>query len=66
MQAWYEARAVVEFNGTLSSTGVSQGHYLCDVQKNKIWFRTNDDRFLKEISVSDVSKNGYAILFQRT
>ena len=66
VQAWYDARAIIEFQGTLSRTGVSQGHYVCDVQYNKIWFRTNDDKFPKKISVADVSRKGYAVLFQRT
>ena len=32
-QKWYEAIAVIEFDGRLSPTGDSAGHYTCDVKE---------------------------------
>ena len=64
----YEAIAVIEYKGTLSSTGESHGHYLCDIKDKKTnsWYKTNDNCDPVKISVSDVSKNGYAIMYKRT
>ena len=64
----YEPISVIEYQGVMSPTGVSQGHYICDV-KNKStnrWFRTNDNCEPVQIENSDVSKNGYVILLKRT
>ena len=63
----YEAIAVIEYQGTLSRAGVSQGHYICDIKNNdtKQWFRTNDNRNPVRIDTSEVSKNAYAVLFKR-
>ena len=66
-EVWYEALSVIEFKGTLNNDGESQGHYLCDV-KDKItnqWFRTNDNRDPISIRPSDVSQNGYVVLYKR-
>ena len=66
-QVWYEAISVIQHMGRLSSSGESGGHYVCDV-KDKIsnrWFRTNDDCTPIQIRTSDVSKNGYVVLFKR-
>ena len=67
-QTLYEATAVIEYQGTLSSTGESQGHYICDIKhkKTNAWFKTNDNCDPVEIKVSDVSTNGYAILYKRS
>ena len=50
------------------SDGESRGHYTCDVNPHgsNDWFRTNDNSFPKLISIDDVSKNAYVILFERT
>ena len=56
-QAWYGVKAVIEYQGSLSSQGVSQGHYICDVQNKNTWFRTNDDSYPAEITESEVSRN---------
>ena len=64
-EAWYEARAVIEYRGSILRTGVSMGHYTCDVRDNETWFRTNDFQDPKMIEVFEVSKMGYAYLFQR-
>ena len=59
--------AVIEFVGTLSRSGVSQGHYICDVKdaNSKLWYRTNDARCPMELKVSDVSQNAYVVLYKR-
>ena len=66
-QVWYEAISVIEHMGGLSSTGESGGHYICDVKDkaSNRWFRTNDDRTPVQIRTSDVSENGYVVLFKR-
>ena len=66
-QAFYELISVVEFQGSLTRTGESFGHYICDVKENtsNLWFRTNDNRDPVEISVSNVSKKGYVYLYKR-
>ena len=65
-QACYEPIAVIEYQGIVNSDGFSQGHYICDVKVDKTWFRTNDDSNPVEISVKNVSKQGYAFLFKQT
>ena len=66
-QDWYEAISVIEYNGRLSPTGESEGHYTCDIKENisKMWFKTNDSVDPIKISVSDVSQLGYVVLFKR-
>ena len=66
-QHWYQAIAVIEYVGTLSRTGFSQGHYICDVKeaKSSIWYRTNDEKFPIKLDVSEVSKNAYVVLYKR-
>ena len=67
-QVWYEAIAVIEYMGRLSQTGESAGHYICDVKESisSKWYRTNDNSTPTPIRTSDVSQNGYVILFKRT
>ena len=59
--------AVIEFVGTLNRSGISQGHYICDVKdaSSKLWYRTNDARCPMELKVSDVSQNAYVVLYKR-
>ena len=66
-QDWYEAISVIEYKGRLSSTGDSQGHYMCDIKDNVTnrWFRTNDNSPPFPVRVSDVSQYGYVVLFKR-
>ena len=65
-EAVYQTRAVIEYRGSLSRSGASLGHYTCDVQVDGSWFRTNDDREPERIESYEVSKMGYAFLFQRS
>ena len=66
-QDWYEAISVIEFDGTLNSSGESTGHYTCDIKESllKTWFKTNDSSAPIPIRVSDVSQYGYVVLFKR-
>ena len=66
-QVWYEAISIIEYIGRLSSTGKSDGHYICDIKEksSNLWFRTNDDSPPSQIRSSDVSQHGYAILLKR-
>ena len=59
--------AVIEYIGNLSRSGVSQGHYICDVKdaKSNLWYRTNDGRLPIELKLSDVSRNAYVVLYKR-
>ena len=64
---FYEAISVVEFSGTLQSSGESQGHYICDIKdkSSKSWYRTNDNSRPFQIRLQDVSKYGYVVLYKR-
>ena len=66
-QHWSQAVAVIEYIGTLSRAGVSQGHYICDVRDatTSIWYRTNDEKYPIKLDVSEVSKNAYVVLYKR-
>ena len=63
----YEAIAVIEFQGTLTRTGESRGHYICDIKEKEtnLWFRTNDECKPIRLSISEVSKKAYAVLYKR-
>ena len=64
-QTWYEPISVIEYRGRLTSTGQSQGHYICDVKDvvSNSW--TNDNCDPVQIQSSNVSQSGYVILFKR-
>ena len=63
----YEAISVIEFQGTLSFTGQSEGHYTCNVKDSSSskWFKTNDGCDPLQVSTSEVSKCGYVVLFKQ-
>ena len=65
---FYEAIAVIEFLGKLSSTGQSRGHYICDVRHfaTEEWYRTNDSTTPSKIHQDEVSKYGYVVLYRRS
>ena len=67
-QAWYSPISVIEFRGRLSRNGESRGHYICDVndKHTRTWFRTNDNCHPIQLELSDVSQNGYVVLYKRT
>ena len=66
-EAAYEAISVVEFDGSITFSGQSHGHYICDVQERSgnSWFRTNDNCYPIPITKDLVSKNAYVILLKR-
>ena len=63
----YECIGVIEFDGRLSTSGQSGGHYTCDIKErmSNMWFRTNDERNPITIQVADVSKYAYIVLLKR-
>ena len=68
MDATYKAVSVLEFRGSINSSGESQGHYICDVQDKSTtsWFRTNDNSFPISINQDQVSKKAYVVLLKRS
>ena len=63
----YEAVAIIEYKGSVKSTGDSAGHYLCDVKdkSSQKWFRTNDNKNPFNIGLKEVSKHAYVVLYSR-
>ena len=66
-QNWYQAVAVIEYVGSLSRAGVSNGHYICDVKDvgSNSWYRTNDSCNPIKLEVTEVSQNAYVVLYKR-
>ena len=66
-EAQYEAIAVIEHEGSMTSDGDGQGHYICDVRcrETETWFRTNDNQNPIPISPHSVTKNAIVILYKR-
>ena len=60
--------AIIEFQGRISSSGQSDGHYICDVrvQERNVWFRTNDNKIPVLINAHQVSKKAYVTLLKRS
>ena len=65
--ASFEALAVIEHSGDMTSDGDGQGHYICDIKSStsKTWFRTNDNKVPVPISIDSVTKNGIVILYKK-
>ena len=63
----YEPIACIEFQGEVSKTGTSKGHYICDVKDHSSgeWFRTNDNKEPEQILDSEVSSCSYVVLYKR-
>ena len=66
-ESLYEVVSVIEFQGSLTALGQSEGHYICDVKErsNGQWFRTNDNDNPISIEAKDVSKSAYVVLYKR-
>ena len=67
VDSWFQAISVIEFNGTLSPSCDSNGHYLCDIKDKSTdsWFRTSDENQPTSIQNSEVSKFRYVVLYKR-
>ena len=63
----YEAVSIIEYQGSIKSTGESDGHYICDIKDKSRgkWFRTNDNNDPKPIKLQEVSKNAYVVLYKK-
>ena len=63
----YEVVSVIEYRGTLTSSGHSEGHYICDLKDNssRLWFRTNDNDDPQQMEQEDVTKSAYVILYKK-
>ena len=63
----FEAVSIIEFQGSLRSSGDSQGHYICDIKDKSTnrWFRTNDNSIPVPIEVQDVSKFAYVMMYRK-
>ena len=59
---------MIEYRGTLTSTGDSEGHYICDIKEKSSgkWFRTNDNTNPISIEEENVSKSAYVVLYKKT
>ena len=62
----YEPIAVIEFMGNITSDGISYGHYICDIleAETRRWYRTNDNAIAKLIKKTEISKQGYVVLYK--
>ena len=51
----------------MSSTGASEGHYICDVKTEPggKWIRTNDNDEPQVIEESQVSTTPYVVLYKK-
>ena len=60
---FFEPIAIIEHHGNTSRSG----HYTCDVKDydTKRWYRTNDNTWPKMISLNNVSKQGYVVIYRR-
>ena len=63
---YYESIACIEFRGKINARGESNGHYIYDLKSaaDGKWYRTNDNKEPQEISVKDVTKLAYVVLFK--
>ena len=67
MQGIYEPIAVIQHQGSMTSDGEGEGHYICDVKWKdyKSWFRTNDNCIPISIMPENVTKNAVVIINRR-
>ena len=63
----YEPIAVIQHQGSMTSDGEGEGHYICDVKWKdcKSWFRTNDNCIPISIMSENVTKNAVVIIYRR-
>ena len=63
----YEPIACIEFRGTVTSTGQSSGHYICDVKPkfSNEWYRTDDTKTFKLKDENNVTNLSYVTLYRK-
>ena len=63
----YTPIACIEFQGSMSRSGDSGGHYVCDIKsyRDGKWLRTNDNDAPEAIDESQVSNLPYIVLYKR-
>ena len=63
----YEPIACVEFQGQVTNTGLSRGHYICYVKdyESRQWFKTSDEMEPEVIEAQEVSRNIYVSLYKK-
>ena len=63
----YEPISIIEFQGSVRTTGESAGHYVCDVKDRStgMWFRTNDNDDPQPIDLEGVSRCAYVVLYRK-
>ena len=66
-QHTYEPIAVIEHEGTFTSSRKTQGHYVCDVKNihDNTWYSTNDEQKPRRLLKQNITKFGYVILYRR-
>ena len=67
LEAHFEALAIIEHSGSMTSDGDGQGHYICDVKssQSKTWFKTNDNMDPVPINLDYVTKNAVVVLYKK-
>ena len=60
MESTFEAVALIEHQGQMTSDGEGQGHY-----KDNHWYRTNDNKSPAKISQEYVSKKSVVVLYKK-
>ena len=62
----YEPVSIIDFQGTVRVTG-EDSHYIFDIKEKstELWFRTNDNLEPQQISIENVTKNAYVILYRK-
>ena len=63
----YAPVACIEFQGCVSCSGESIGHYICDIKSDGDgrWYRTNDNDEPEAIDEQEVSNLPYVVLYKK-
>ena len=66
MESTFEAVALIEHQGQMTSDGEGQGHYICDIKtKDDYWLRTNYNKLPVPVSQNNVSKKSAVVLYKK-
>lgn len=64
--SYFDPIAVIDHIGSVSASGDSRGHYLCDVRtRTGIWMHTDDNKKPVQIKKKRVSKQGAVVLYHK-